>query len=298
MTTHSPTKIESTTIDDLAQVYAPRERMLIVKRLPSETESSGGIALPEVVVMPVETFTVLGAGPRAGCAVGDVVAFGDRNHVDLWDPEGGFVDSDNVDVVQPFDASHGIWWPWTPMRDNVLIVPNKMIHRGGEGQGQVGHKTESGIIIASHTLHGFGARSMARGEDIYRELSAVVLSPQYAAEPSEFYRHRHIHRYLDRLSAWEIEALHEYLDRTSRGKENNWQGLLRGRRRYFYESGFVVETGPDCKCGLEAGDTVYFDRDFSYLYLDCSSDPESEVSAMIVVKESQLAAFTRPETED
>ncbi len=280
--------------DGLAGWYQPVGSYYLVRFLEAETESAGGIALPETALPDVQSALVLAHGsgpvlangrryPMQG-AVGDVVV-SQSFRFERMDGQ-AFLADESLVALQRWDGEgHGAL---QAAGDWVLVRPDGAKQVDAETRATV-QARESGVLVACASVGGGHLREQQRGDEIVRELEALVRTEAFRQQPSEFYRHRMIHDYLDGLCQWELQALGTALKRKG---ETNWRHYVPPRPLARASAGVVVSVGPGRVLrdgtrrppGVRPGDRVHFDRQFQAVAL------LSEGDSLWAVREQFLAA--------
>lgn len=285
--------------DGLAGRYQPLGSYYLVRFLEAETESAGGVALPETVLPEVQSAVVLAHGsgpvlangrryPMQG-AVGDVVV-SQAFRFERMDGR-AFLADESLVAFQRWDGErHGAL---QAAGDWVLVRPDGAKQVDAETRATV-QARESGVLVACASVGGGHLREQQRGDEIVREMEALVRTEQFRQQPSEYFRHRMIHDYLDGLCQWELQALGAALKRKG---EPNWRHYVPPRPLARASAGVVVSAGPGrlLRDGtrrppcVRPGDRVHFDRKFQAVAL------LSECGSLWAVREQFLAAVEMTE---
>ncbi len=105
---------------------------------------------------------------------------------------GGFVsNSDLIAIIPGPDHSEIL-----PAGDWVLVEPDKLYH---QDEGAIVQARPSGVLVASHALHGGEEWAKQEGWVRYQESCRLWDSPAWQAEPEYPFRHRRLHNWIDGL---------------------------------------------------------------------------------------------------
>ncbi len=217
-----------------------------VRRLPADqTPRASGVIVAGEDTEQYDTFEVLSAGPGRilangrpwpmQAAVGDLVVIESQNQFspysgDVADlkAEEGFIHDENLVAVLPAPD-----FPLLPAGDYVLVRCDRL---------KLQNETESGLIVATRTLDGAGAREKVTGEGRWRELDEFYnrLSPSLSfAEKEEAVR-----RWTADLPVWEQDALREAAISHRGGQQRAWEPSLVRPSVKPPGTGVVVAVGP------------------------------------------------------
>ena len=239
-----------------------------IRFLEPEQMSEGGIALPENTLPESQSGVVLGYGPGRlldsgarypmQCGIGDVVVARACDFDALGNGE-AFVADERIIAVRRWDwalnddeEEERVHGPLEAANDWVLVQPDAA-KTVDAVTGATVARSSSPVLQVTASVGGAEMREIARARECIEEMEGIVRNKAYQEQPSQFYKDRMIHNYLDGLSQWEYEAVGEEL---RRGNKKNLKQMVPMRRMHRAKAGTVLSVGPGLAFGKRSTDFV------------------------------------------